>query len=91
MQAVEVLQDLGNVISQQLELGNQSVAIFEQVADNLGKVLYSTFCRYLLFLFHFPFFFLWCFTFTSAFTSSPLFVMFLVLVVVLLNEHHKYL
>ena len=39
MKAVEVLEDLGNVISQQLELGNESVVTFELAADDLGEKL----------------------------------------------------
>ena len=37
MQAVEVLQDLGNSISQQLDLGNNKSVIFERVIEDLGR------------------------------------------------------
>ncbi len=37
MQAVEVLEDLGNSISQQLDLGNKSSVTFQQVNEELGK------------------------------------------------------
>ena len=37
MQAVEVLQDLGNSIAQQLDLGNSSSVAFEKVTEDLGK------------------------------------------------------
>ena len=37
MQAVEVLQDLGNSISQQLDLGDNSSVAFEKVTEDLGK------------------------------------------------------
>ena len=37
MQAVEVLQNLGNSISQQLDLGNSSSVTFEKVTEDLGK------------------------------------------------------
>ena len=37
MQAVEVLQNLGNSISQQLDLGNSSSVAFEKVTEDLGK------------------------------------------------------
>ena len=38
MQAVEVLQDLGNSISQQLYLGNNKSVKFEKVTADLGTV-----------------------------------------------------
>jgi hypothetical protein len=37
MQAVEVLQDLGNSISRQLDLGNNTSVTFEKVTEDLGK------------------------------------------------------
>jgi hypothetical protein len=36
MKAVEVLQELGNSISTQLNLGNNQSVTFEKVAENLG-------------------------------------------------------
>ena len=36
MQAVEVLEDLGNSISQQLHLGNNKSVTFEKVTEDLG-------------------------------------------------------
>ena len=38
MQAVEVLQELGNSISRQLDLeNNKSVTTFERVAEDVGR------------------------------------------------------
>jgi hypothetical protein len=37
MRAVEVLQDLGNAISQQLDLGKEESVTFERATEDLGK------------------------------------------------------
>ena len=37
MKAVELLEDLGNSISQQLNLGNNKSVTFEKVTEDLGK------------------------------------------------------
>jgi hypothetical protein len=38
VQAVQVLQNLGNSISQQLDLGNESSVIFQEANEELGKL-----------------------------------------------------
>ena len=38
MQAVEVLEDLGNSISQQLDLGNEISVTFQKVTKELGRL-----------------------------------------------------
>ena len=38
MQAVEVLEDLGNSISQQLDLGSESSVTFQKVTKELGRL-----------------------------------------------------
>ena len=44
MQAVEVLEDLGNSISQQLALPkNESSVTFQEVTEDLGKKIVFTF------------------------------------------------
>ena len=46
MQAVRVLEDLGNSISQQLTLPeNESFVTFQEVTDDLGKEIVFTFSR----------------------------------------------
>ena len=37
MQAVKVLENLGNTISQQLDLGNESSVTFQEVSEELGQ------------------------------------------------------
>jgi hypothetical protein len=37
MKAVEVLEELGNSISRQLDLGNNKSVTFEKVTEDLGK------------------------------------------------------
>ena len=39
MQAVEVLEDLGNSISQQLDLGNETSVTFQKVTEEIGNVI----------------------------------------------------